>query len=73
MVALSPDERKQRLKRGDMAAVARSLGVEHSAVWGVVEGRSRSRRIEIALSRKMRTPVDVAFPRVVKPLKSEAA
>jgi hypothetical protein len=73
MVALTPDERKQRLLRGDMQAVATALGVSHSAVQSVVEGRSRSRRIEIALSRKMKTPVDIAFPRVVKPLKQSAA
>jgi FAD synthase len=72
MVALSPDERKQRLRRGEMAEVARSLGVSHSAVQSVVEGRSRSRRIELALSRKMKTPVDIAFPRIVKTLQPQS-
>ncbi len=73
MVALTVEERKRRLKRGDMATIARRLGVSDAAVHSVVEGKSRSRRIEKALARRMNTPVDEAFPREAKPLLNDQA
>ena len=68
-----PQEIKQKLKERNvtMIGIGRTLGISHTAVCLVVQGRSKSARVAAAISEAIDIPVHEIWPE--NPTKEETA
>jgi hypothetical protein len=61
-MSLSRWERKQLLPYGAVTAIAQKLGRSKGHVSQVISGHRRDRRVEVAVARIIKLPVDRVFP-----------
>lgn len=71
-MAMTVEERKQALGRGGAAVIVRRTKKSTTQVHEVIHGRRRDRRVEVAIARFIRRPVDDVFEPEQSPARSFA-